>query len=113
MDGLLTLCPYYRDGLGSCVSHTQALGWNNCLAASDADCSNAALFVADLILGDAGVAARLAVDTVRFLGFSGWFVAQTGTHELLTRVAGHTFRLHIAVSHSLLLRVDLGAGGHR
>src|SRR6266446_6034513 len=29
-----------------CVSHTQALGWNNCLAASDADCSNAAFFIA-------------------------------------------------------------------
>jgi hypothetical protein len=36
---------------------------------------DAALFVADLILGDAGVAARLAVDAVRLLDFGGWFVA--------------------------------------
>jgi hypothetical protein len=54
-----------------------------------------ALFVADFILGDAGVAARLTVDAVRLLGFGGWFVAQTGTHELLTRVTGHAFRLRI------------------
>jgi len=40
MDGLLTPGPYYRDGLGSYVSLTQANG----LAASDADCSNAAFF---------------------------------------------------------------------
>ncbi len=36
---------------------------------------DAALFVADLILGDAGVAARLTVDAVRLLDFGGWFVA--------------------------------------
>jgi hypothetical protein len=48
--------------------------------------------VADLILGDAGIAARLAVDALRLLGFGGWFVAQTGTHELLTHVTGHAFR---------------------
>jgi len=40
--------------------------------------------VADPILGDPGIAARLAVDALRLLGFLGWFVAQTGTHELLT-----------------------------
>jgi hypothetical protein len=51
--------------------------------------------VADRILGDAGIAARLAVDALRLLGFGGWFVAQTGTHELLTRVTGHAFRLRI------------------
>jgi hypothetical protein len=51
--------------------------------------------VADPILGDAGIAARLAVDALRLLGFLGWFVAQTGTHELLTRVIGHAFRLRI------------------
>ena len=51
--------------------------------------------VADLILGDAGIAARPAVDALRLLGFGGWFVAQTGTHELLTRVTGHAIRLRI------------------
>ena len=68
---------------------------------------DAALFVTDLILGYAGVAARLTVDAVRLLGFGGWFITQTGTHELLTRIAGHALRLCIAVRHSLLLRVDL------
>jgi hypothetical protein len=66
--------------------------------------------VGDFILGDAGIAARLAVDALRLLVFGGCFVAQTGTHEVLTRVTGHPFRLRIAVCHSLLLRVDLGAG---
>jgi hypothetical protein len=46
--------------------------------------------VADL-LGSAGI----AVDALRLLGSGGWFVAQTGTHELLTRVTGHAFRLRI------------------
>jgi hypothetical protein len=32
--------------------------------------------VADLILGDAGIAARLAVDALRLLGFGGWFVVR-------------------------------------
>jgi hypothetical protein len=32
---------------------------------------------------------------LRLLGFGGWSVAQTGTHELLTRVIGHAFRLRI------------------
>jgi len=45
-----------------------------------------------------------------FLFSAAGFVAQTGTHELLTRVTDHAFRLRIAVCHSLLLRVDLGAG---
>ena len=49
----------------------------------------------DLILGNAGIAARRAVDTVRLLSLGGWFVAQTGTHELLTSVTGHAFRLRI------------------
>jgi hypothetical protein len=40
LDGLLTLGPDHRDRLGSYVSMTQANG----LAASDADCSNAAFF---------------------------------------------------------------------
>jgi len=66
--------------------------------------------VADLILGDAGIAARLAVDALGLLGFGGWFVARTGTHELLTRVTGHAFRLCITVCLSLLSTVDLGAG---
>ena len=61
--------------------------------------------VADLIVGDAGIAGRLAFDALRLLGFGGWFVAQTGTHELLTRVTGHAFPLRIAVCHSLLLRL--------
>jgi hypothetical protein len=69
--------------------------------------------VADLILGDAGIAARLAVDALRLLGFGGWFVAQTGTYELLARVTGHAFCLRIALCHSLLLRVDLGADRRR
>jgi hypothetical protein len=51
--------------------------------------------VADPIVGDAGIAARLGVDTLRLLGFGGWSVAQTGTHELMTRVIGHAFRLRI------------------
>ena len=51
--------------------------------------------VADPILGDPGIAARLAVDALRLLGFLGWFIAQTGTHELLTRVTGHAIRLRI------------------
>ena len=51
--------------------------------------------VADPILGDAGIAARLAVDTLRLLGFGGWSFAQTGTYELLTRIIGHAFRLRI------------------
>ena len=33
--------------------------------------SDAASLVADFVLGDAGVAARLAVDAVRLLGFGG------------------------------------------
>jgi hypothetical protein len=53
--------------------------------------------VADLILGDAGIAARLAFDAQRLLGFGGWFVAQTGTQERLTRVTGHAFRPRIPV----------------
>jgi hypothetical protein len=32
--------------------------------------------VADRILGDAGIAARLAVDALRLLGFGGWFVVR-------------------------------------
>jgi hypothetical protein len=50
----------------------------------------------------------LPFDALRLLGFRGGFVA--GTHELLTRMTGHAFPLRIAVCHSLLLRVDLGAG---
>jgi hypothetical protein len=42
---------------------------------------------------------------LRLLVFGGCFVAQTGTHEVLTRVTGHPFRLRIAVCHSLLLRL--------
>jgi hypothetical protein len=30
-----------------------------------------------------------------FLVSDGWFVAQTGTHELLPHVTGHAFRLRI------------------
>ena len=82
-------------------------------AASGSPLDAAFSLVADLILGDGGIAARLAVDALRLLGVGGWFVAQTGTHELLTRVTGHAFRLHIAVCHCLLLRVDLSAGRRR
>ncbi len=62
--------------------------------------------VADLILGDAGIAARPAVDALRRLLLGGWLVAQTGSHALLARVTGHVFCLRIAVCRSLLLRVD-------
>jgi hypothetical protein len=68
--------------------------------------------VADLILGNAGVAARLTVDAVRLLGF-GRAAAQTGAHKGLAGVAGHAFRLRVALCHFLLLRIELGAGGYR
>ena len=73
--------------------------------------SDAASLVTDFVLGDAGVAARLAVDAVRLLGFGGG-AAQARTHKLLASIAAHTARLRIAVFHSLLLRAELGAGGH-
>jgi len=38
--------------------------------------SDAASLVADFVLGDAGVAARLAVDAVRLLGFGGGLLRQ-------------------------------------
>jgi len=69
------------------------------------------LFVANLVLCDAGVAARLPVDAVRLLCVGG-SAAETGTHELLAGVAAHSACLGVAVLHSLLLRVELGAGGH-
>jgi hypothetical protein len=54
--------------------------------------------VADL-LGSAGIAARFAVDTLRLL------VAQTGSHELLTRATGHALRLS-SNNHSALSRQE-------
>ena len=49
------------------------------------------------ILGGGGIAARLAIEAFRLLVFGGWFVAQTGTQERLTRVTGHAFRPRIPV----------------
>ena len=70
------------------------------------------LFVANLVLCDAGVTAGLPVDAVRLLCLGG-SAAETGTHKLLAGVAAHSARLRVAVLHSLLLRRELGAGGRR
>jgi hypothetical protein len=57
---------------------------------------------------DAGIAARLSFGAMRSLGFGGG-PAEAGTHELFAGVAAHAARLRVAVFHSLLLRIDLGA----
>ena len=68
--------------------------------------------MANLVLCDAGVTARLPVDAVRLLCLGG-SAAETGTHKLLAGVAAHSARLDVAVLHSLLLRRELGVGGRR
>jgi len=60
------------------------------------------LLVADLVLGNAGIAAWLSVDAVRLFGFSGP-AAETGTHKLLSGAASHACCLRVAVLHTLLL----------
>ena len=64
--------------------------------------------MADLVLRDAGIAARLPVDAVRLFGLSGP-AAETRTHELLSGASGHAGCLRVAVLHALLLRSELGA----
>ena len=66
--------------------------------------------MAHLVHGNAGVAAWLTFGAMRPFGLGGT-AAQTGTHELLPGVAGHTARLRVPVLHSLLLRIHLRAGG--
>ena len=65
------------------------------------------LLVADLVLGNAGIAARLPVDAMRLFGFSGP-AAETGTHKLLSGAASHACCLRVAVLHTLLLGGELG-----
>ena len=67
-----------------------------------------ALLMADLVLRDAGIAARFSVGAVRPFRFGR--TAQAGTHKLLAGVAGHAACLRVAVLHSLLLRSNLGDG---
>ena len=66
-----------------------------------------ALLMADLVLRDAGIAARFSVGAVRPFRFRR--TAQAGTHKLLAGVAGHAACLRVAILHSLLLRGELGA----
>jgi len=66
------------------------------------------LLVADLVHGDAGIAARLSLCAMGSFRFGGW-PAKAGTQELLAGVAGHAARLRVAVLHPLLLRGELGA----
>ena len=66
------------------------------------------LLVADLVHGDAGIAARLPLGAMPPFRFSRR-AAQAGAHELLAGVAGHAARLRVAVLHPLLLRGELGA----
>jgi len=70
------------------------------------------LLVADLILGDAGVAAWLSGDTMRPLGFRSR-TTQARTHKLLAGIAAHPACLCVAVLHLLLLRGELRADGRR
>jgi hypothetical protein len=67
-----------------------------------------ALLMADLVLRDAGIAARFSVGAVRPFRFRR--TAQAGTHKLLAGVAGHADCLRVAVLHPLLLRSNLGDG---
>ena len=64
--------------------------------------------MADLVLRDAGIAARLSVGAVRPFRFRR--TAQAGTHKLLAGVAGHAACLRVTVLHALLLRSNLGDG---
>ena len=70
------------------------------------------LLVADLVLGNAGIAARFSVDALRLFGLSG-SAAETRTHELLSGAAGRTGCLRVTVLHSLLLRGKLGTRWRR
>jgi len=81
---------------------------------ADLAATNAALsrLMADFVLSDASVAARLTVHTLWLLSLGGG-TAQTGTHKLLAGIAGHAASLRIAVLHALLLRGELRAGGRR
>jgi hypothetical protein len=67
-----------------------------------------ALLMADLVLRDAGIAARFSVGAVRPFRFRR--TAQAGTYKLLAGVAGHAACLRVAVLHPLLLRSNLGDG---
>ena len=62
----------------------------------------------DLVLRDAGIAARFSVGAVRPFRFRR--TTQAGTHKLLAGVAGHAACLRVAVLHPLLLRSDLDDG---
>jgi hypothetical protein len=77
-------------------------------AASGFLCPTPLSFVANLVLGDAGIPARFPLGAVRPFRFGGWS-AEAGTHELLSGVAGHAACLRIAILHSLLLSGDLSA----
>src|SRR5437588_8857824 len=67
-----------------------------------------ALLMADLVLRDAGIAARFSVGAVRPFRFGR--TAQAGTHKLLAGVVCHAACLRVAVHHPLLLRSNLGDG---
>jgi hypothetical protein len=58
--------------------------------------------MANLVLGDAGIPARLPLGAVRPFRFGCW-PAEAGTHELLPGVAGHAACLRVAILHPLLL----------
>jgi len=62
--------------------------------------------VAHLVLGDAGITARLSVSAVRSFGFAA--AAEASAHKLLASFPAHPARLRVAVLHSLLLRAELG-----
>jgi len=68
--------------------------------------------MADLILGDAGVATWLPGDTMRLLRFRSC-TTQAGTHKLLAGIAAHSACLCVAVLHLLLLRGELRADWRR
>jgi hypothetical protein len=85
---------------------------NNPVYSSRLALARTPLLVADLVHGDAGIAARLSLCAMGSFRFGGW-PAKAGTQELLAGVAGHAARLRVAVLHPLLLRVELGARWHR